>query len=118
MPRGHLVREQGRTQLKYLPPPLVTLAVVASGLIGLGRVSGVLRGPAGRVSGLIQVVPLAYAGGLAVVSARSLGAASMREWLLNIAVLGIMHLSWGAGFLRGLVAGAEATVDTSRVTGR
>ena len=33
-------------------------------------------------------------------------------------VLGTMHLSWGAGFLRGLVAGAEATVDTSRLTKR
>ena len=36
----------------------------------------------------------------------------------NWRVLGIMHLSWGAGFLRGLLTGADTTVDTSRVTKR
>jgi hypothetical protein len=29
-------------------------------------------------------------------------------------VLAIMHLSWGAGFIRGLVRGAGDAVDTSR----
>ena len=116
--RGHLVREQGRTPAKYLPPPLVSLAVGASALVALGQLTGVLSGTAGRVASVIYAAPVGYAGGLAVVSAKSLGAASARDWLLNIAVLGIMHLSWGAGFLRGLVAGAEATVDTSRLTKR
>lgn len=115
--RGHLVREQGRTPLKYLPPPLVTIAVSASVVVGAAQVTGLLSGSAGRLTRLIHAAPLGYAGGLAVVSARSLGAASVTEWLLNVAVLGIMHLSWGAGFLRGVISGAETTVDTSRVTG-
>ena len=110
--RGHLVSEQRRTPLKYLPPPLVVLALAASAAVAVGQLAGLLP----RVAGLIHVAPLAYAGGLGFVSWRSLGAATPREWLLNVAVLGIMHLSWGAGFVRGLVAGAEATVDTSRLT--
>jgi len=31
-----------------------------------------------------------------------------------VAVLAIMHLSWGAGFIVGLVRGAGDAVDTSR----
>lgn len=114
--RGHLVRQQGRTPLKYLPPPLLTLAVGVSVLAGLGHLTGLLRGTPGKVAALIYAVPVAYLAGLKVVALKSLGAASIREWSLNIAVLAIMHLSWGAGFLRGLLSGAEATVDTSRLT--
>jgi len=116
--RGHLVREQGRTPLKYLPPPLVTLAVGASVLVGLAQLTGLVSGAPGRLARLIHAAPVGYAVGLAAVSGRSLPAASVRDWLLNVAVLGTMHLSWGAGFLRGLVVGAEATVDTSRLTKR
>ncbi|MFT4297505.1 MAG: glycosyltransferase family 2 protein [Micropruina sp.] len=116
--RGHLVREQRTTQLKYLAPPVVVAALAASGLVAVAQLAGVLRGRPATVASLIYAAPVAYAGGLAAVSARSLGAAGVPEWLLNVAVLGIMHLSWGAGFLRGLFVGAEATVDTSRVTKR
>ena len=110
--RGHLVAGQRRTPVKYLPPPLVVLALGASLVVAVAQFAGLLP----RVAGVIHLAPLAYAGGLGVVSWRSLGARTPREWLLNVAVLGIMHLSWGAGFLRGLVAGAQTTVDTSRVT--
>ncbi|MEZ5089312.1 MAG: hypothetical protein R2719_06045 [Micropruina sp.] len=52
------------------------------------------------------------------MSWRSLGADDLRAWALNTGVLATMHLSWGAGFLRGLVAGGHRTVDTSRLSRR
>ena len=116
--RGHLVREQGRTPLKYLAPPAVVLTLATTGLIAVGQLTGVLRDRPGAWASAAYVAPVAYAGGLAAVSAKSLGADSPQEWLLNMAVLGIMHLSWGAGFLRGLFTGAKKTVDTSRLKAR
>ena len=113
--RGHLIREQRRTPLKYLPPPVVVLALAASGLVAVAQLTGVLRGRPAAVASVLYAAPLAYAGGLAAVSLKSLGADSARDWVLNVAVLGIMHLSWGAGFLRGLFTGGETTVDTSRL---
>lgn len=114
--RGHLVREQRRTPLKYLAPPAVVLALAASGLVAVAQLTGVLRDRPSAVASAVYVAPVAYTAGLAAASAKSLGADSAREWLLNVAVLGIMHLSWGAGFLRGLLTGADTTVDTSRLT--
>jgi succinoglycan biosynthesis protein ExoA len=115
--RGHLVREQnGRTPLKYLAPPLLVAALATSGLVAVAQLTGVLRDRPAALAGVVYAAPLSYAAGLATVAKRSLGADSASEWLLNIAVLGIMHLSWGAGFLRGLFTGGQATVDTSRLT--
>lgn len=113
--RGHLVREQGTTPPKYLAPPVVVLALAASGLVAVAQLTGLLREGPAAVASVVYAAPLAYVGGLAAVSVRSLGADSARDWLLNVAVLGIMHLSWGAGFLRGLLTGADTTVDTSRL---
>jgi succinoglycan biosynthesis protein ExoA len=39
---------------------------------------------------------------------------SWRDRWLFILVLPSMHLSWGAGFLRGLLVGGRDTMDTSR----
>ncbi len=116
--RGHLVREQGRTPLKCLPPPLVTLALSVSALVAVVQRNRVLPRRAARLASVVHAAPMLYAAGLGWVSVRSLGAGNAREWLLNVAVLGIMHLSWGAGFLRGLFAGAHTTVDTSRLANR
>ena len=115
--RGHLVREHRfRTPRKYLAPPAVVLALATSGLVALAQLNGGLRGRPAKVLSAVHAAPLVYAAGLTAVSKRSLGAESNSELLLNVAALGIMHLSWGAGFLRGLFSGAHATVDKSRVT--
>ncbi|MCW3157015.1 glycosyltransferase family 2 protein [Micropruina sonneratiae] len=116
--RGHLVREQGGTPPKYLAPPLTVLALGASAVVGVAQACGALQGRASAAASIVHVAPVAYAGGLMAVSVKSLGATNAKAALLNVAVLGIMHLSWGAGFLRGLVAGAHTTVDTSRVRGK
>ncbi len=112
--RGHLVREMRGTPLRYLPPPLVTLVVATSLAGGLAQLFGL-----GRRSPVLAVAhlgALGYLGGVGVVSATRLGGDGCRDRALNAVVLLTMHLSWGAGFLRGFLAGAQATVDRSRVT--
>lgn len=117
--RGHLVRDQGgKTPWKYLAPPVVVLGLAASATVAVAQSAGALRGGPAAAAIVVHAAPIAYAAGLAAVAKKSLGADSTSEWLLNVAVLGIMHLSWGAGFLRGIVTGAAATVDKSRLTRR
>jgi hypothetical protein len=41
---------------------------------------------------------------------------SWRDRWLFILVLPSMHLSWGAGFIRGVLRGGRDTKDTSRTT--
>ncbi|MFZ1910750.1 MAG: glycosyltransferase family 2 protein [Propionicimonas sp.] len=112
--RGHIVREMRGTPLRYLPPPLVTLVMGASVAAGLLQLAGV--GRRSPVLGLAHLGALSYLGGVGVVSATRLGGDNCRDKTLNAVVLVTMHLSWGAGFVRGFLAGAETTVDRSRVT--
>jgi len=111
--RGHLVRRQGHTPLRYLAPPALVVGLGASA--GAALVQGI-RAVGGRktdAAWAAHLVPLAYAGGLAAVGAR-LGGETAQDRVLNVVALGIVHVSWGAGFLKGWVAGAESTVDRSR----
>ena len=113
--RGHLVRKQGRTPLKYLAPPAVVIALVLSVLVLALQLFGVAKeGPTALLK-LSHLSWLGYFGGIAVVATTSLGGRSLKDKALNAVVLTIVHLSWGVGFLRGWVAGAESVVDTSRV---
>ncbi len=114
--RGHLVRRQRGTPWRYLPPPAVAL-IVGLSLTGLLlQALGLLRGPAGKLAGLAHLGALTYLAGASVVGITRLGGGDLLDRLLNAAVLITMHLSWGAGFLRGVLFGAERTVDRSRVT--
>jgi hypothetical protein len=65
---------------------------------------------------LLGIVPLAayLAGvaGLAVVS----GGLSLKSRVALVIALPTIHLSWGAGFIFGLLRGASKTIDRSRVT--
>lgn len=114
--RGHLVRRQKGTPWRYLPPPAVALIVGFSLLCLLLQVFGVLRGPAGAAAWLAHLAAGGYVVGASVVGMTRLDGDRLTDRLLNAAVLITMHLSWGAGFLRGVLFGAERTVDRSRVT--
>lgn len=114
--RGHLVRLMGGTPLRYLPPPLVTV------LVGLGIVLSVVQLFGGRGTGLrwvaaaSQLGALGYFAGAMTVGAVRLGGERVGDRALSGLVLVIMHLSWGAGFLRGYLAGARTIVDRSRLS--
>ena len=56
--------------------------------------------------------PILYLGLLVVAAVTTPG--SLADRLRLMAVLATMHLSWGAGFLVGLLRGARDNVDRSR----
>jgi len=113
--RGHLVRRHRTTPLRYLPPPLVALLVAASALIAGLQFAGVLRGNAARAASLAHVGVLAYVAGVTAVGVGRMPGDTLVDRLLNVAVLATMHLSWGTGFVKGYLTGAQGTVDRSRV---
>lgn len=112
--RGHLVRRQKGTPWRYLPPPAVALIVGISLLCLLLQLLGFLRDS--RFAGLAHLVAGGYLVGASAVGISRMGGNTLGDRLLNAAVLVTMHLSWGSGFLRGILFGAERTVDRSRVT--
>lgn len=113
--RGHLARRQGRTPLRYLPPPLVAVTVLGSVACLLLQAFGVVRGAGNWVAGVLHLGAAGYLAGATAVGMARLGGRGVIDRLLNAAVLIVMHLSWGLGFLRGVGFGAERTVDRSRV---
>jgi hypothetical protein len=108
--RGELVRRHRATALRYLAAPAVVAGLAASAAVavtGLDR-----RHP--LPFALAHAAPVAYAGFLGY-GAATMGASGWRERLRDAAVLAAIQTSWGAGFLKGVTAGAGATVDRSRV---
>lgn len=112
--RGELVRRQGSTPPRYLAPPVLVLGLAAAPVAAAALASGRVRGPLRLACGLSAALPVAYKIGLAAASVR-LGGDTAADRLRNMGVLATMHLSWGAGFLRGFTLGAGSTVDRSRV---
>lgn len=94
-------RNPGTASLRYLAPPTVVLALTVS----------VLLAAAGAVTGVTPLVvvglvaPVAYVLGVLVAAAHAATRRprlDLRSALLLPITLMTMHLSWGAGFLRGL----------------
>lgn len=64
---------------------------------------------------LLLLLPLAgYTAGIAYAMLRIPEQQGLRDRLLTAATLVTMHLSWGTGFLRGLLFGGGRVVDRSR----
>jgi succinoglycan biosynthesis protein ExoA len=72
----------------------------------------VLSGWLGWLLALVYLGPLAYLALLVVAAVTTPGSFADRARLA--AVLATMHLSWGAGFIVGVVRGARDSVDRSR----
>lgn len=110
--RGDLVRDLGsRTPLRYFAAPALVTGLGASAVVLALESVHPLRGSQ-RLLRLAHLAPLAYAGFLGLVAAR--GAGERAERIRFAEVIATMHLSWGAGFLAGVLRGAGQTVDTSR----
>jgi len=89
----------GSLRPRQIAPVVVTVALLASAVISPWR----------RIAGLPI---LGYLGIDAAVSMRSAGSARQRLWLL--AIYPTMHLAWGLGFCRGLLA--DARLDLGSMT--
>ncbi len=114
--RGELVRRHPRsTPLRFFAPPLLVLAFIASIVGGTLQITGVIHW--GKLSmlalavhtGLVAYILLLVYLGLFYEHGKS-----WRDRWLFILVLPTMHLSWGAGFIRGVLTGGRNTTDTSR----
>lgn len=113
--RGELVRRFGRRNgLRFFAPPALVLIVAVAIVIGALQLTGVLSGTASLIAAAIYLPLLAYAL-LVLVVALAPGGGGIRQRLWTLLVLPTMHLSWGLGFLGGVLRGARDTVDASRL---
>ena len=113
--RGELVRRFGRRNgLRFFAPPALVLIVAVAIVIGVLQVTGVLTGVASLIASAIYLPLGAYA--LLVLAVALLpDGGGIRQRLWTLLVLPTMHLSWGLGFLAGVLRGARDTVDASRL---
>lgn len=119
--RGELVRRYGgrHNGIRFFAPPALVLTVAVALVIGALQLTGVLKGLGALLACAVYVPIAAYVTLIAAMALaparRGERARTLRERLWTLAVLPTMHLSWGAGFLTGLLRGADHTVDTSRL---
>lgn len=111
--RGELVRRLGgRNPLRFFAPPLLLISIVLSVVAIPLLISGVLPPVLAWIVSLVFLGPILYLILLLVAAATTPG--SLADRLRLMAVLATMHLSWGAGFLVGVLRGAGDNVDRSR----
>lgn len=114
--RGELVRRFGRRNgLRYFAPPVLVVFVALAVLLGVLQLTGVVAGTASLIATCVVSVPLALYALLVVGVALAPGGGGVRQRLWTLVVLPTMHLSWGLGFLGGVLRGAGDTVDASRL---
>lgn len=113
--RGELVRRFGRRNgVRYFAPPALVLITVVALVIGILQLTGVLSGLASLLASVVYLPLIAYAL-LVIAVAFAPGGGGLRQRLWTLLVLPTMHLSWGVGFLGGVLRGAGDTVDASRL---
>jgi len=113
--RAELVRRiRGRNPWRFYAPPLLVLSLVACVVIGVLQLTGVLHGRLGLVASAVYLAPLLYLALIVWVALTKDVVKPWRDRWLFLIVLPTMHISWGTGFLRGLIRGAGNTNDTSR----
>ena len=113
--RGELVRRyRGKNPWRFFVPPLLVANVLASVVLLVLQVTGVVSGWPSALASVVYLGPAAYLlliVWLAFVADR--GAKMLDRWFF-VVVLPTMHLSWGVGFIVGVLRGARDSVDTSR----
>ena len=113
--RGELVRRyKGRNPWRFFVPPMLVLSIFFSIALFLLQLSPIVNGPWTIAASVFYLGPISYV--LLVLWLAFIGDRSdnWRDRWFFIVVLPTMHLSWGTGFMIGLLRGARDTVDTSR----
>ncbi|MFT4219852.1 MAG: glycosyltransferase family 2 protein [Microbacterium sp.] len=114
--RGELVRRYGRRNAaRFFAPPALVVVTAAGAVVGVLQLTGAVSGWLAAAASVVYVPLAAYAVVVLVEAARG---HSWRDRLWSAAILPTMHVSWGVGFIGGLVGGAHDTVDTSRLGDR
>lgn len=114
--RGELVRRHPRsTPIRFFAPPLLVLAFIASFIGATLQITGAIHwGKLSLLAFAVHAGLLAYILLLIWIGLVHENGKSWKDRWLFILVLPTMHLSWGAGFLRGILRGGRDTMDTSR----
>jgi succinoglycan biosynthesis protein ExoA len=113
--RGELVRRyRGRNPWRFFAPPLLVIALALSVILLVLQLTEALRGWPSLVLSLIYLAPVAYVLLLLLLSFTRGGGPHWSDRWRFFYVLPTMHVSWGAGFIVGILRGARDTVDTSR----
>ena len=112
--RAVLVRRYGGANpWRFFAPGALVLGL-AAGLVALVLLAtGAL--PWGSPWPLLLAPAALYALGIAVATARIPDQRGLGDRALTAAALVTMHVSWGAGFLRGITLGGGRVVDRSRM---
>lgn len=114
--RGELVRRFGRRNgIRYFAPPALVLVVALAIIVGALQLAGVITDVFSLVASIVVYLPLALYLLLVLAVAFAPGGGRLRQRLWTLLVLPTMHLSWGIGFLGGVLRGARDTVDASRL---
>lgn len=114
--RGELVRRFGRRNgIRFFAPPALVVLVAVAVVTGVLQLTGVLAGALSAVVSAVVYLPLAAYLLLVLAVACLPGGGGVRQRLWTLLVLPTMHLSWGLGFLGGVLRGARDTVDASRL---
>jgi succinoglycan biosynthesis protein ExoA len=113
--RGELVRRYGgKNPWRFFVPPVLVVSLVASVVVAVLQLTGVLSGALSFLASAVYLGPAAYVVLVLMVAFVVDRGATWRDRWFFVGVLPTMHVSWGAGFLAGVVRGARNTVDTSR----
>ena len=113
--RAVLVRRyRGANPWRFFVPGALVIGLAASAGIGALQLAGVL--PRRSPLALAHLASAAYAAGVgfAVTRLSDPPQRGVGDRVLSGCALVTMHLSWGAGFLRGILLGGGRTVDKSR----
>lgn len=114
--RGELVRRYGRRNgIRFFAPPALVVLVAVAVVTGILQLTGVLTGVLSLIVSAVVYLPLVAYLMLVIVVACLPGGGGPRQRLWTLLVLPTMHLSWGLGFLGGVLRGARDTVDASRL---
>jgi hypothetical protein len=89
---------------------------MAAVIVAVLQLTGVVGGMWAMLLSAVYLPVAAYALLIAVVALSPRPPRSWRDRLWTAVVVPSMHVSWGAGFLAGILRGARDTVDTSRLS--
>lgn len=113
--RAELVRRiRGRNPWRFYAPPLLVLSFIACLVVAVLQLTGVLHGRLGLVASVVYLAPILYLLLVTWVALTQDVVTPWRDRWLFLIVLPTMHLSWGTGFVLGIIRGAGNTNDTSR----
>ncbi|MGO1537880.1 MAG: glycosyltransferase family 2 protein [Leucobacter sp.] len=111
--RAVLVRRYGRANpWRFFAPGTLVLLLALSVAVALLQLFGVLHW--GSWWSLVHLTTVSYLLGIGFAITRMPEQRGFKDHALSASTLFIMHLSWGAGFLRGIVFGGGRAIDRSR----